>query len=250
MAPACDLPCDADGVCMVCKAMPMEAEVLLCWTCATPQHAPCLASVADYECPYYSPSAATSIPAPIAALSGTSDDLIASIWAIGADTSLIEQEKVRWRRALVSGGVVQAIDKEEKGTPSPSPSPPAPMPAPTPGWSRASMWTNCTTRSSPFSRTSSSLATTNPISSSAAGRIYILSIDGGGSASDGLLARLRTFLRNLSGDLASRITDFLDLAARSGTIEVLVTMLFVWASNGHPLFSANKAHCLLSENCP
>ncbi|KAG1355453.1 putative patatin-like protein 6 [Cocos nucifera] len=27
-------------------------------------------------------------------------------------------------------------------------------------------------------------------------------------------------------------------------------MLFVRASNGHPLFSTNKAHCLLSENRP
>ncbi|EHA8588617.1 putative E3 ubiquitin-protein ligase ORTHRUS 2 [Cocos nucifera] len=121
MAPACDLPCDGDGVCMVCKATPPEAEVILCRTCATPWHAPCLArppetlaSVADWECPDCSPSAAASIPAPIAALSGASGDLIASIRAIEADTSLTEEEKARRRQALVSGAP-QAVEEEEKG---------------------------------------------------------------------------------------------------------------------------------------
>ncbi|EHA8587735.1 putative Patatin-like protein 7 [Cocos nucifera] len=101
---------------------------------------------------------------------------------------------------------------------------------------------------SPFSRTSSSPTTTNLISSSATGRVCILSIDGGGSTSDGLLARLKAFIRKLSNDPTSRIADFFDLATRSDASGVLVTMLFVWASNGHPLFSANEAHCLLSKN--
>ncbi|KAG1342286.1 hypothetical protein COCNU_05G005150 [Cocos nucifera] len=103
-------------------------------------------------------------------------------------------------------------------------------------------------RSSPFSRTSSSPATTNPISSSAAGRICILSIDGGGSAFDGPLAHLGAFLCKLSDDPTSQIADFFDLAARSGASGVLVVMLFIRASNGHPLSSVNEAHCLLSEN--
>ncbi|EHA8587623.1 hypothetical protein COCNU_scaffold002849G000030 [Cocos nucifera] len=55
------------------------------------------------------------MPAPVAALSDASDDLIASIRAIEADKSLIEEEKARWRQALVSGGAAQAVDKEEKG---------------------------------------------------------------------------------------------------------------------------------------
>ncbi|KAG1354973.1 putative WAT1-related protein [Cocos nucifera] len=46
------------------------------------------------------------------------------------------------------------------------------------------------------------------------------------------------------------IIDFFDLAIRSGASRVLVAMLFVRASNGHTLFSANEAHCLLSENRP
>ncbi|EHA8587246.1 putative Patatin-like protein 7 [Cocos nucifera] len=112
------------------------------------------------------------------------------------------------------------------------------------------MWTSYATRSSPFSRTSSSPATTNPISSSTAGRVCIPSIDGGGFAFDGLLTRLRAFLRKLSGDPASRIADFFNLAARSGASGIFVAMLFIWASNGHPLFSANEAHCLLLENRP
>ncbi|EHA8588854.1 Patatin-like protein 3 [Cocos nucifera] len=95
-----------------------------------------------------------------------------------------------------------------------------------------------------------STSSATPPNASAAGRVRILSIDGGGSASDGLLARLETFLRKLSGDAASRIADFFDLAARSGASGVLVVMLFVRASNGRPLFSANEAHCLLSENRP
>ncbi|XP_008813443.2 E3 ubiquitin-protein ligase ORTHRUS 2-like [Phoenix dactylifera] len=122
MAPSCDLPCDGDGVCMVCKAAPPEAEVVVCRTCATPWHASCLsrppetlAAVADWECPDCSPSAAASTCPPVsAALSGASGDLIASIRAIEADTSLTEKEKARRRQALVSGGVALAVD-EEKG---------------------------------------------------------------------------------------------------------------------------------------
>ncbi|EHA8588910.1 hypothetical protein COCNU_scaffold007163G000010 [Cocos nucifera] len=78
MAPACDLPYDGDGVCMVCKAMPTEVE----------------------EYPDCSPSAATLIPTPIATLSGASGNLIFSIWAIEVDTLLIEEKKARRRQAL------------------------------------------------------------------------------------------------------------------------------------------------------
>ncbi|EHA8586919.1 hypothetical protein COCNU_scaffold001173G000010 [Cocos nucifera] len=122
MAPACDLPCDGDGVCMVCKAAPPETEVVVCRTCATPWHAPCLArppetlaTVADWQCPDCSPSAVASTPAHLpAARSGASGDLIVSIRAIEADTSLTEKEKARRRQALVGGGTALAVD-EEKG---------------------------------------------------------------------------------------------------------------------------------------
>ncbi|XP_010941562.1 patatin-like protein 6 [Elaeis guineensis] len=84
---------------------------------------------------------------------------------------------------------------------------------------------------------------------SAAESVRILSIDGGGSASDGLLSRIKAFLRKLSGDPTSRIADFFDLATRSGAGGVLVAMLFVPGPNGRsPVFSADEAHCLLPRN--
>ncbi|KAL5067466.1 hypothetical protein RYX36_018353 [Vicia faba] len=36
------LPCDSDGVCMICNKPPLEIEILHCTTCATPWHVPCL----------------------------------------------------------------------------------------------------------------------------------------------------------------------------------------------------------------
>ncbi|KAG1347982.1 putative Patatin-like protein 6 [Cocos nucifera] len=89
-----------------------------------------------------------------------------------------------------------------------------------------------------------------PPNASTIGRVRILSIDGGSSASNCLFARLKAFLRNLSNDPASRIADFFDLATRSSTSGVLAVMLFIRASNGRPLFSANEAHYLLSKNRP
>ncbi|XP_008806818.2 patatin-like protein 3 [Phoenix dactylifera] len=87
--------------------------------------------------------------------------------------------------------------------------------------------------------------------SAAAGRVRILSIDGG--ASDGLLAgvalaRLEASLRKLSGDPAARIADFFDLAAGSGAGGVLASMLFTRGPDGHPLFSADDALRFLAKN--
>ncbi|WJX54214.1 RING-type E3 ubiquitin transferase [Trifolium repens] len=48
------LPCDSEGVCMVCKNKPLETETLVCRTCATPWHVPCLpllpTTILDWEC--------------------------------------------------------------------------------------------------------------------------------------------------------------------------------------------------------
>ncbi|XP_064938549.1 patatin-like protein 3 isoform X1 [Musa acuminata AAA Group] len=88
----------------------------------------------------------------------------------------------------------------------------------------------------------------------ARGRIRILSIDGGGSPSDALLAavalaRLESSLRHLSGDPSARVTDMFDVAAGSGAGGVLVAMLFTRDHDGRPLFSATDAlHLLLSES--
>ncbi|XP_038978214.1 patatin-like protein 3 [Phoenix dactylifera] len=94
---------------------------------------------------------------------------------------------------------------------------------------------------------------TTPPKASAAGRVRILSIDGGGAASDSILAgfalaRLEAFLRKFSGDPAARIADFFDLAAGSGAGGVLAAMLFTRGPDGRPLFSADEAHRLLTKN--
>ncbi|CAL9166633.1 unnamed protein product [Musa hybrid cultivar] len=77
----------------------------------------------------------------------------------------------------------------------------------------------------------------------ARGRIRILSIDGGGSPSDALLAavalaRLESSLRHRSGDPSARVAYMFDVA-----------MLFTRDHDGRPLFSATDAlHLLLSES--
>ncbi|XP_020581355.1 E3 ubiquitin-protein ligase ORTHRUS 2-like [Phalaenopsis equestris] len=107
---ASDLPCDADGVCMVCKAKPSEAEAVLCRTCVTPWHVSCLsrppetlASALEWQCPdcFQLPESAVGKVAPM--LVGASAELVAAIRAIEADGSLTEQDKARRRQALVSG---------------------------------------------------------------------------------------------------------------------------------------------------
>ncbi|XP_009617502.1 E3 ubiquitin-protein ligase ORTHRUS 2-like [Nicotiana tomentosiformis] len=114
MAHDSDLPCDGDGVCMVCKTKPSENESLLCKTCATPWHVTCLSappnSMADavnWECPDCSvppdaPPVAVKQNA-AAASSSYGSDLIAAIRAIESDSSLTEQEKAKQRQELLSG---------------------------------------------------------------------------------------------------------------------------------------------------
>ncbi|KAL0920149.1 hypothetical protein M5K25_009263 [Dendrobium thyrsiflorum] len=114
MATALDLPCDGDGVCMVCKKKTPEIEAVTCRTCATPWHVPCLsnppktlASIAEWQCPdclLSTDGAPASLPAVAVGVGGSSGSLIVSIRAIEADESLTEQEKARRRQELMSGG--------------------------------------------------------------------------------------------------------------------------------------------------
>lgn len=114
MANAVQLPCDGDGVCMKCKATPSEEEQLICKTCVTPWHAPCLASppeslasTVQWECPDCSTMAGGDGENTVtAAGGGPSDGLVAAIREIEADASLTEQEKAKRRQELVSGRTV------------------------------------------------------------------------------------------------------------------------------------------------
>src|SRR5262249_17240286 len=120
-AMATDLPCDGDGVCMVCQTKAPEEEAVVCKTCATPWHVPCLskppeslASVASWEGPDCAPPPAAGGGGGKAAPAGVASDLVAAIRAIEADAGLTEQEKARKRQELVSGGA-PASDGEEEG---------------------------------------------------------------------------------------------------------------------------------------
>ncbi|XP_062199482.1 E3 ubiquitin-protein ligase ORTHRUS 2-like [Phragmites australis] len=98
-----DLPCDGDGVCMVCRAAALpEVELLCCSTCATPWHSPCLSKppalseAARWSCPDCSGDSAPAAP-------GARGGLVAAIRAIEADSTLSDHEKARRRQALLSG---------------------------------------------------------------------------------------------------------------------------------------------------
>lgn len=120
-----DLPCDADGMCMVCKVVPPDEDVLLCSSCTSPWHMYCLnpplSSVpfGDWECPDCSmppapptsstpAAAAAAVPAAAAlgslpnAANGTENGMMARIRAIQADQSLTEAEKARKRQELMA----------------------------------------------------------------------------------------------------------------------------------------------------
>ncbi|PIA63948.1 hypothetical protein AQUCO_00201339v1 [Aquilegia coerulea] len=116
MAQVSNLPCDGDGVCMLCKTKPPEEETLTCKTCITPWHVACLSSPPetlldsiDWDC-----LDCSSIYAAVGETSNTnivpvgqsdgSDNLIAAIKAIEADESLTEQEKAKKRQLLMTKG--------------------------------------------------------------------------------------------------------------------------------------------------
>ncbi|XP_054799694.1 E3 ubiquitin-protein ligase ORTHRUS 2-like [Prosopis cineraria] len=120
MAHVAQLPCDCDGVCMVCKAKPAEEEKLTCKTCTTQWHADCLSSrpatmeeTVQWEC-----SDCSSLPSDLPVLNEkTSQEgaggLIRTIRAIEADASLTEMEKAKKRQRLLSEKAVLEEDEDE-----------------------------------------------------------------------------------------------------------------------------------------
>ncbi|CAN6340033.1 unnamed protein product [Urochloa humidicola] len=111
-----DLPCDGDGVCMVCRAAaPPEVELLGCSTCATPWHSPCLSKppalseAAAWSCPDCS-GGSSSAAAPAAG----GGELVAAIRAIEADATLSDQEKARRRQKLLAGSAAADDENEDE----------------------------------------------------------------------------------------------------------------------------------------
>lgn len=108
MAHSAQLPCDGDGICMICHNEPSPEETLTCTTCITPWHVTCLSSrpqiLADtlhWECPDCSLLNLTTAGGSQSSSSG----LIAAIRAIESDDSLSELEKAKRRQQLMSGSV-------------------------------------------------------------------------------------------------------------------------------------------------
>uniref|UniRef100_A0A5B7AQV8 RING-type E3 ubiquitin transferase n=1 Tax=Davidia involucrata TaxID=16924 RepID=A0A5B7AQV8_DAVIN len=126
MAQVNQLPCDGDGICMLCKNQPPDEEKLTCNTCITPWHVGCLsvrpetlASTLQWECPdCTAPAADGGAPMiPVGDVAGGNDasgKLIASIRAIEADGTLTEREKAKKRQELLSGRVESSDRDGEK----------------------------------------------------------------------------------------------------------------------------------------
>ncbi|XP_050222323.1 E3 ubiquitin-protein ligase ORTHRUS 2-like [Mercurialis annua] len=109
MAQVGDLPCDGDGICMICKTKPLPDDSLSCKTCATPWHIICLSSRPDtladalqWDCPDCSMLNPTSTA--VGKSEDNSSDLISAIRAIESDVSLTEPEKAKRRQQLLGGG--------------------------------------------------------------------------------------------------------------------------------------------------
>lgn len=107
MAHVSQLPCNGEGICMLCNTKPSDVDKLTCATCVTPWHVTCLsvrpeslASTLQWQCPD-----CTILPgagAPVAPAGG-SGQLVAAIRAIEADSTLSERQKAERRQLLLSG---------------------------------------------------------------------------------------------------------------------------------------------------
>eukprot|EP01018_Ginkgo_biloba_P021194 Gb_19211 [translate_table: standard] len=118
-----DLPCDGEGVCMVCKRVPPDTDVLLCNGCVSPWHMQCLnpplasAPSGDWFCPDCSlPTLHNEEPVAVKSSMATpGDDLVSRIRAIQCDPNLSENEKAKKRQELMAKGSPRKQGSEVKG---------------------------------------------------------------------------------------------------------------------------------------
>ncbi|KAI3864413.1 hypothetical protein MKW92_012086 [Papaver armeniacum] len=117
------LPCDGDGVCMLCKTKPIsELETLICKTCITPWHVSCLttppeslSSTLKWDCPDCSMSSVDDSVVPAVDTSSSSNELVSMIREIEGDSTLTDQEKAKKRQQLLSGSLKSSdLDDDEK----------------------------------------------------------------------------------------------------------------------------------------
>ncbi|XP_015867878.3 E3 ubiquitin-protein ligase ORTHRUS 2 [Ziziphus jujuba] len=121
MAYVSQLPCDGDGVCMLCKTKPPVEETLMCKTCDTPWHTTCLSSPLEtslsnleWECPDCSSLAGDDDLPVKSAGAVVSHALVAAIRAIESDGTLTELEKARKRQELLSGKAKSEEEEKKK----------------------------------------------------------------------------------------------------------------------------------------
>ncbi|KAK9934254.1 hypothetical protein M0R45_021406 [Rubus argutus] len=116
------LPCNPDGICMICHQTPSPEEILSCTTCTSPWHVTCLSdrpeTVADaleWGCPDCAPSADPGQAAGNSIGTGRnrgSGGLVAAIKAVEADESLTEREKAKKRQELMSKTALPPSDSD------------------------------------------------------------------------------------------------------------------------------------------
>lgn len=114
------LPCDGDGVCMLCKITPSDDAKLTCNTCVTPWHVTCLSvrpdtlsSALQWDCPDCTTLPENGGGGGGGGGGGENSELLAAIRAIEADSSLTERQKAKRRQEVVSGREADVDDDDD-----------------------------------------------------------------------------------------------------------------------------------------
>ncbi|MCL7050076.1 hypothetical protein MKW94_015306 [Papaver nudicaule] len=117
------LPCDGEGVCMLCKErVTSVTEIIPCQTCHTPWHVKCLLipiesllATIKWVCPDCIGSNGDSNDTSLAVgESSSGNELVTSMRAIEADQTLTEQQKAMKRQQLMTGKITSLGDDDDK----------------------------------------------------------------------------------------------------------------------------------------